>query len=134
MDVSVRRAARTALGVVVTEWLPLVLLVVVGPGLVSVAQMVHDPHLTWSLRHPTISDWLFRSGCLVMLATSLVVAVRDRRRTAAAATAAIWQARTETAELAMARLAREELRQVVSTLGVYSNEPVRTSFLQVGGP
>ena len=117
---SVRRAARAVLGVV-AEWLPLVLLVVVGPGLVSVAQMVHDPHLTWSVRHPSTSDWLFRSGCLVMLAASLVVAVRDRRRAAAAATAARWRMRTETAERAIARLAREELRQVVNTLGVYSN-------------
>ena len=114
-----RQAGKSARGFL-AEWVPVVLTLVVGPGLLAAASLVHDPRLTWSLRHPTASDWLFRIGCLVLIAGTLLIVVRDRRRTAEARIAAGWRTRAGTAELALARLAREELRLLADALRVFS--------------
>jgi len=118
-DVSIAQAWKKALGFL-AEWVPVVL-TVAGTGLLAAAPLVHDPHLTRSFRHPTASDWLFRTGFLALLVGTVSIVVRDRQRSAAARTAVGWQSRAETAELALARLAREELRLLADALRVYSD-------------
>jgi 8-oxo-dGTP pyrophosphatase MutT (NUDIX family) len=96
-------------------------LTLAGTALLAAAPLVHDPRLTSSFRHPTASDLLFRAGCLALVIGTVMIVVRDRRRSAAVRIAAGWRSRAETAELALARLAREELRLLADALRVYSD-------------
>jgi hypothetical protein len=117
--VGVAQARKKALGFL-AEWLP-VALTLAGTGLLAAAPLVYDPRLTWSFRHPTASDLLFRAGCLALAAGTGLIVVRDRRRSAAARISAGWRSRAEIAEIALARLARDELRLLADALRIYSD-------------
>lgn len=103
------------------EWTPLALLAVVGPVLVAIAALVPKPHLTSSLWHPTSSDICFRLGCLALVAGSVFVVRRDRRRAYAAADAEQQRRRAAAAERSVVRLARDELRRIASALELLSS-------------